>query len=276
MLIHCPECGHENSDTAVACVECGRPIHTAPPPIVERRVIVEQPDNTGVPTWAFVAMGVVAVGVIAILFFVLKGPTDQANANINVNTATVKRNTVTDPSRTTTVSASETQPASIPAQTTTVPGTATSVPNAPPPDKGSVVINARIAPATGGTPLVPRSTKFYLLDKDLETVLSEARVEPIEGNTLAASLGLAAVYPDRYGDFQRAAMRAIAAHARYSGTSSATGAANVSGVVPDSYYLFAITRVGKGFALWNSPVSVIAGENVMNLSPQSVTEVPES
>jgi len=113
------------------------------------------------------------------------------------------------------------------------------------------------------------------LEEDVETVLRAARVEPIEGNTLAGSLGLAAVFPDRYGDFQRAAMRAIAAKAKYSGTTNGSGGANLAGVDPKGYYLFGIAKIGRGFALWNSPVSVIAGDNMLNLSPQSVTEVSD-
>ena len=54
--------------------------------------------------------------------------------------------------------------------------------------------------------------RFYLLDKDVETILNEARVEPIEGNTLRSSLGLAAAYPNRSAEFRSSAMRALAAH----------------------------------------------------------------
>ncbi|HRI05201.1 MAG TPA: hypothetical protein PLL77_15800, partial [Pyrinomonadaceae bacterium] len=86
----------------------------------------------------------------------------------------------------------------------------------------------------------------------------------------------AAVYPDRYGEFQRAAMRAIGAHAKYSGTTSGVGIANLAGVAPDNYYLFAISRVGRGFAMWNQSVSVVAGENILNISPQSITEISAS
>ena len=276
-LILCPECGHENSNIAVACANCGRPIHTAPP-VVERRVVVTEPRESGVPPWAFVAMGVVAVFVIGLLFFMVRSNSDQGNTNINVNTAGRR---TTDPARTT-VPSSDTQQVTVPgqtttapAQTTTVPGTSTAVPNAPPPDKGTVVINAKVAPRTG-SPQPARVTRFYLLDQDVEMILSEARVEPIEGNTLAGSLGLAAVYPDRYGEFQRAAMRAIGAHAKYSGTTSGVGVANLAGVAPDNYYLFAISRVGRGFAMWNQSVSVVAGENILNISPQSITEIPAS
>ncbi len=46
-------------------------------------------------------------------------------------------------------------------------------------------------------------------------------------------------------------------------------------IEPDSYYLFGITKSGKGFAVWSSPVSIRNGENVLNLSPQALTEIQE-
>ena len=279
-LIHCPECGHETSLNAVACPNCGRPLHA--PPAVERKVFVAPPREGGFPPWAFVPIGIVAFVLLSV-FFLMFSKSDDGNTNVRVNTA--GRTTTSEPVRDTrvsTVPSSETQPVSVPGQqisvpgqTTTVPGTTTAPPNVPPSDKGTVVINAQVAPSKG-SPQAARGTKFYLLDKDLETILNEARLEPIEGNSLTGSLGLAVVYPDRYGDFQRAAMRAVASHVKYSGTTSGTGSANLSGVVPNQYYLFGISRVGRGFALWDSSVSVIAGENVMNLSPQSITEIPES
>jgi hypothetical protein len=115
-----------------------------------------------------------------------------------------------------------------------------------------------------------------LLDKDPEEILSEARVEPIEGNTLTSSLGLAAVFPDRFGDFQRRAMRALAAHAKYTGTTDGSGQASVSNIAPKEYYLFAIVRMGKGFAMWNSPVAIVGGENMLDLSPVTVTELDDT
>lgn len=277
-LIHCPECATEVSAAAVACPNCGRPIQ--PPAVVARKVIVTQPvdGDGGFPTWAFIPIGVAAIALLFVIYLVVRQGDDQGNLNINVNTAS-RRATTVPPTDSRTVSvppSSETAPVSAPpSQTTTVPSTTTSAPAAPPPDKGTVVINARVAPRSG-SPTAARSTKFYLLDKNLESILSEARVEPIEGNSLTASLGLAAVFPDRYGDFQRAAMRAIAGHVKYSGTTNGSGSTSLAGVAPNEYYLFGITRIGRGFALWDSSVSIIAGENVMNLSPQSVTEIPES
>jgi hypothetical protein len=170
----------------------------------------------------------------------------------------------------------------VPGQTTTVPGQTTTVPDttAPPVtlpvEKGTVVINARVA-RPRGTPQAVRGAKFFLLDEELEKILTEAQLEPVvEGNNLTASLGLAVVYPDQYGEFYRTAMRAINAHVKYSGTTDGKGAASLNGIEPDQYYLFGVTRVGQGFALWNAPVSIIAGQNVLNLSPQSVTEIPDS
>jgi hypothetical protein len=284
-LIYCPECGHEISANAIACPNCGRPIQAPAAVPVEKKVVVANPPReTGFPTWAFVPIALLAVLVLILVYVAFRQNDESANTNVNVNVAGRRPNQ--EPSRearTVTVPPSgETQPVTIPGQSTTVPGSTTTVPGtttaqpiAPPPDKGTVVINARIAP-THGSPQSARNTKFYLLDKDLETILSEARVEPIEGNTLTASLGLAAVYPDRYGDFQKAAMRAIAKHVKYSGTTGGSGSANLSGVTPNEYYLFAITKVGRGFALWNAPVSVIAGDNNLNLSPQSVTEIEDA
>ncbi|MFN0277773.1 MAG: zinc ribbon domain-containing protein [Pyrinomonadaceae bacterium] len=285
-LIYCPECGHEISNNAVACPNCGRPI-SEPVPVVEKKVVVMKQERreSEFPTWAFIPIGLLAVLLLVVVYFAFRTD-DATQTNINVTA----RRGATDPvrdSRTTSVPPSDSQSVTIPpsgeqsvtlppGQTTTVPGTTTSAPVAPPPDKGTAVINARVAPARGGAPQTVRNAKFHLLDEDLETILSEAQIEPIEGNTLTGSLGLAIVYPDRYGDFQRKAMRAIAAHSKYSGTTDGGGNANLSNIAPKEYYLFGITKVGRGFALWNAPVSIIAGQNNLNLSPQSVTEIPEA
>jgi hypothetical protein len=216
------------------------------------------------------------------MYFAFRGTDDQSNLNVNVNMAGRRPAETPRDTRTVTVPPADSQPVTVPGQSVTVPGqsvtvpgTATAPPSAPLSDKGTVVINARVAPSRGPAQPV-KSAKFFLLDDDLESILSEARIEPVEGNSLTASLGLAVVYPDRYGDFYRSAMRAINAHVKYSGTTNGQGSANLSGILPDQYYLFGVTRVGKGFALWNSPVSIVTGQNVLNLSPQSITEIPEN
>ena len=104
-------------------------------------------------------------------------------------------------------------------------------------------------------------------------ILSEAGLEPIEGNSLMNSLGLSVLYPDRYDAFNRDALRAIKGHIKYAGTTDGSGKAEMGGIEPDSYYLFGITKSGRGFAIWSSPVSIVAGQNALNLTPQQLTEM---
>jgi hypothetical protein len=289
-LVYCPECGHEISQNAVACPNCGLPIQ-AQEVVVEERPVMPTPVVTsvrresGIPPWAMVLMGVLGVLLLVVIFMLFRGSGTDSNVNLALN-ANRRQTDINRASTNTTVPSTDSQSVTVPGSqvsvpstsyptTTTVPGTTTDAPVAPPPDKGTVTITAKLMNRRGDT-LPAKSAKFYLLDKDLETILSEARVEPIEGNSLAGSIGLAAVYPDRYGDFQRAAMRAIGAHAKYSGTTDGSGAAKIGAIAPKEYYLFAIVRVGSGFALWNSPVSVIAGDNMLDLSPQSITEIADN
>jgi hypothetical protein len=290
-LLFCPECGHEVSASAVACPNCGHPMNVSPPVdemVASKRVVVAPPprQSSGLPPWAVVPIGVAAVLLLFFAYLMLRSSGDDGNTNVNVNlagrrSADVDRDprTATVPSTTTDIEAATipdggyVPPSTSMPSTTSVPGSS-AVPAAPEPVSGTVRIIARITPPRSSGTQPVRSTKFYLLDKDLETILAEADVEPIEGNTFAASLGLAAVYPDRYGEFQRAAMRAIARHVKYTGVTDSSGNASLSNVDPKQYYLFGITRVGRGFAMWDAPVSIVAGENVLNLSPQSVVEIP--
>lgn len=289
-LIYCPECGHEISANAIACPSCGRPMAPSPPPIVEKPVVVERnvvamprpARREGFPPWAFVPIALLGLILLIVLYAVLRNPSDES-ANVNVNVNAQRRASVdnTRDTRNVSVPTTESQPVSVPPPSVTVPSTTTTVPGTsteqpqPLPDKSGVAIKAQVMTTSGSTQPA-RGTKFYLLDKDVETILTEARVEPIEGNTLTGSLGLASVFPDRYSDFQRAAMRAIAAHSKYSGTTGSTGSIDLKNIVPGEYYLFGLARIGHGFALWDAPVSVIPGNNIMNLSPQNITEIPDT
>ena len=272
-LIYCPECGHEISNSAVACPNCGRPL--AAQPVAEERIVVTHPhrDRSGFPPWAFIPLGLLGVAIIAVLFLMFgPGRDESANTAINVNVASrrpVPSNTETAtstiPGEGVTVTSPPTE-----SQNVTVPGTQSSI-NVPP-DKGSVRIDAKVTTDTG-TPQPVKNEKFYLLDKDIETVLSEAGLQPIEGQTLSNSFGLSILYPNRYADFHRDALKAISGHIKYSGTTDTTGIAQLKDVKPDSYYLFGVTKKGNSFAVWSSPVSIIAGENALNLSPQPLTQV---
>lgn len=278
-LIYCPECGQEVSNSAVACPSCGRPLHSVP--VVKEVVPVRE--EREIPKWVIIPVAIV-LGLVLVLAFVLlyRSGEDDANVNLKVNAsrpATSREVGRTDtvvesaPSSVTTVPGSSTSvnpPATsvYPPSTTTVPGSGTQV---APPTKGSVTVDAKIANRNGTAPV--RNARFYLLDKDVEAILSEANVEPIEGQTMMSSLGLAAAFPGRYGDFQKRAMAAIRAHVKHSATSNGSGKAEFSDVDPDLYYLFAVTNTPQGFAIWSSSVTIAPGANVLNLSPQPVTDV---
>jgi hypothetical protein len=271
-LLFCPECGHEISQNAVACPNCGRPLQTTPP-VVEKKVVIPPPveRRDQFPPWVWIPIGAAGLLLILVLYLLMRNPNQDANVNVAVNARRTNSATTTR----TSVPSTDTQTVTVPGSETTVPSTTTGAPVAPP-TTGTVIINARVMSPRASAPSPARSTKFYLLDKDIDSVLGDAGVDPIEGNDLAASLGLAAVYPDRYGAFQRAAMRAIAAKAKYTVTTDASGKADLANIAPDQYYLFAVQRIGNGFVLWNAPVSVISGQNVLNLSPQNVTEVTDA
>jgi hypothetical protein len=129
----------------------------------------------------------------------------------------------------------------VPAQN--VPGSAGSVPSS-----GTVRIDAKVATRNGSTQGA-RNTRFYLLDKSLDEILSDADLEPIEGQSLANSLALATADQGRYGEFYQAAMRALKEHVKYSGSTDGSGKAQLGSVKPDMYYLFGVVRTGEGFAM---------------------------
>lgn len=263
-LIYCPECGHEISTAAVACPNCGRPLSAntvvEPTPVVAH---VERRD--GVPKWIFIPLGVIGAVLLIVFFVFMSRNTGEDNSNLSVNVSARRSNLETNRVPSTTVNSTANVPT-----TTNVPGSQTDVNLAP--AKGSVVIDAKLTSRTG-SPVPVKNEKFYLLDKDLETILSEAGLEPIQGQTLLNSLGLSVIYPDRFDDFNRDALRAIKAHIKYAGTTDGSGKAELGGIEPNNYYLFAVTKSGNGFAIWSSPVSINAGQNALNLAPQRVTEM---
>lgn len=283
-IMNCTECGHDVSSSAVACPNCGKPLNN-PAPMRDRPVIVDNgPKEDGIPPWAFVTGGIAAVLIVFFIIVMINRDDDNSdNTNLRVRVGSEQdRDRIPDTTTTTVTSDRSTTPidpgvssapASVPSSETTVPGSQTDV--SAPPTKGAVKIDAKIV-TDNGEPQAVRNEKFYLLEKDVSQILSEARIEPIAGNNLANSFGLAIMYPDRYGDFRRKALEAINNNIEYSGTTDSQGKAEMTGVEPGRYYLFGITKTDKGFAMWSSQVSVNAGDNVLNLAPQRINAIKAS
>jgi hypothetical protein len=270
-LIYCPECGHEISDSAVACPNCGRPINT--PHIVERKVVTAAPppEESGFPKWALIPLVLLAGLVLGLIFYMMTRDDDGANSNLRVNVNTQRPDIERVETGRNQTSSGVTSLPTPEGQAMTIPGEQTGVTTATP-TAGEVVIEARVV-TRSGQPQPVRNERFYLLDEPLMSILGDADIDPIDGQTLSDSFGLSVLYPDRYSDFNRAAMTAIRSHIKYSGTTDAAGKAAVGGVEPGSYYLFGVTKAGRGFAVWSSPVTVVPGENRLNLTPQQLTEI---
>ncbi len=278
-LIYCPECGHEISTAAVACPSCGRPV-TAPPSQIPRVVVEREPKTDSIPPWVIAPVVLLGVLVLFGLIYLVTSSNNDSNSNLSVNVNARRPDTARSTERTNTASSdvSTIPPATMPVTNTpgagypvpaqNVPGTSGSVPTS-----GTVLIDAKVSTRNGSTQGA-RNTRFYLLDKDLETILSDADIEPIEGQSMANSLALATADQARYGDFYRQAMSALKEHIKYTGSTDGAGKAQLGSVKPDMYYLFGVARTGEGFAMWNSSVSVIAGDNAVNLTPQQLTQMP--
>ncbi len=284
-LIHCPECGNEISNEAVACPNCGRP-RNSPPPVIQRNdVVTVAPREESFPKWIIAPMVILGAIVVFFLIVLLRNSDENANTQSNNVNVAIQRKT---PDTRDTPGRTQNPPNQIevpPNSTTVDPPSATPVPqnippsspiNVPtvPPDKGLVVIEAKVS-TKNGTLQVVKNEKFYLLDKELESILADASLEPIDGQSLANSFGLAVLYPDRYSDFRRDSLNAVNKHIKYNTTTDGSGKASMKDVKPDNYYLFAITKTRTGFAIWSSPVNILGGENKLNLSPPQLNEISQ-
>lgn len=277
-LIYCPECGHEISTAAVACPSCGRPV-TAPASQIPRVIIDRQPKTDSIPPWVVAPVVILGVIVLFGLIYLVTSGNDDSNSNLSVN-VNAQRTEAARATNTASSDVSSIPPSTIPVTNTPGAGYPVSSQNVPGssgtvPQSGTVLIDAKVANRNGSTQGA-RNTRFYLLDKDLEAILSDADLEPIEGQSLAGSLALATADQGRYGVFYRDAMSALKEHIKYMGSTDVAGKAQLGSVKPDQYFLFGVARTSEGFAMWNSSVSVIAGENAVNLTPQQLTQMPSA
>lgn len=285
-LIICPDCGHEVSTAAVACQNCGRPVTD---PILQRNVVVaDVPPPVVVreefPKWIFIPIAALGLILLFTLFYFMSREDETANTNVNISTTnrrpTETRETTSvrnEPNQINVPSTTSPSSVSVPQTETRVPQTVTNVPSETTTvkvDKGVVNFQAKIMTKTGGTQPV-KNERFYLLKKDLEEVLEDADIEDETGQGLRNAFGLSVLYPERYREINQKAMAEIKKNIVYSTSTSAGGEGMIKDIKPDNYYLFAITKTRDGFAIWSSPVNIIAGENLINLSPAQMTQIEQ-
>ncbi len=285
-LIICPECAHEVSSSAAACTNCGHPFVK---PVVQRNVVFSEvaPRKDDFPKWIFIPLGILGVLLLFILLAYMRND-DEDGRNINVRVGSQQpANSLDTRVRT------DTEPNQIvvpPSQTGQVIVPPSSLPDAPPsqttvtsvapptetvvPDKGTVNLEAKVATRSGSTQPV-RAERFYLLDKDLDSILSDANIDDETGQGLSNAFGLSVVFPDRYGDINKKALAAISKHTVYKTQTDASGKGQMKGVKPDNYYLFGITKTRTGFAIWSSPVTIQAGDNSLVLPAAQMTEISQ-
>ncbi|MEP6924472.1 MAG: zinc-ribbon domain-containing protein [Pyrinomonadaceae bacterium] len=295
-IILCPECRSEVSAQAVTCPKCGYPlaiepdtviITPTPPPVVEplpvvvREVITEEKSNF--PAWALVPIALALVVVIFGLIWMMNRNQTDANDNANVritaaaNSRTTRTaeqipSTVNPPAGSTVVVPSTTNPSTgdypssvPPTVPTNLPpaGSETVVTNPAPPDKGNLMLTATVL-TSKGTKLPVKAEKFYLLSKDLETILSSANIEATEGS-YASTLGAVIADPNRKDELEKC-LAAINPYIVAKTLSDSTGNASFKNVKPDSYYLFGVHKTGNSASVWNTSVAVNPGENTIALN----------
>jgi hypothetical protein len=134
---------------------------------------------------------------------------------------------------------------------------------APPRQSTTLLIEAGIIYKMGGNQPVAR-TEFMLLDQSLEAVLREGGVS--EGRTgVLSTYAFAVKYPEQFPGVAAAAQRAIKAHLVSSVSTDFAGKAQFTDLKPGSYYLAGLSSTRKGFAIWNVPIEVKAGQNSLFL-----------
>ncbi|MDQ3800762.1 MAG: hypothetical protein M3384_15045 [Acidobacteriota bacterium] len=284
-LITCPDCGNQVSTEAVACPQCGRPMAPAVvAPIPQREVIIQPPRRRGFPPWVIAPIIILGAVLVFVLFAVMRSNDDEGNRNLNVNlsqreaanarTARLSNDSRTgsdvtvpstsvpsQPSSEITVPPSQSTSVTTPeTRTTTVDSTTVAT------GKSSLTIDAKIRGTTGREQPVQRET-FYLLKKDLRSILEEADIDDEEGQGLVNAFGMSIVYPGRYPEIRRKALAAISKYTVAKTLTDGQGKAKFPDVKPDSYYLFGITKTPEGFSVWDTPVTLSDGTVNLNLEP---------
>ena len=287
--MNCPECGKQVSNTAVACPSCGHPLA---PQVLESQTVIREVappviEKESFPKWILAPILILGAVLIFLFIVMFRNGEDENQRNINVaikpgrdSSRTVESGSIdSDTTRVTTVPPSSADttvvvPQNVPPSTQTNVTISENPDSTAAPTTSTVTLEAKITNKTGDI-LPVKAEKFYLLDKDLESILREADFEDKTGQGVVNAFGLAVLYPQRFPNVRETALGEINKHVVYDTLTDSSGKAQLKNVKPDSYYLFGITKTKTGFAVWSSPVTINPGANALNLTPARLTETQE-
>lgn len=127
---------------------------------------------------------------------------------------------------------------------------------------GVLVIQAGIVYKVGGSQAVAR-VPFYLLNKDLNAILSEAGLQPDRGMSLLDTFAFATRFQgqSKYTQFYQTAMRALQPHIVAQTVTGFDGVGQFPAVPAGVYYVMGYTQTRRGFALWNVSVGIPTGQS---------------
>jgi hypothetical protein len=244
--ISCPVCQNLCSTQAVSCPKCGHPF--------ARKEIISNTQKiktTNPQTWKILtlAIGVIAGGLITFALYRAFFIKPQTSNNSLTEIATTNNENKT-------INLKNDFQNSIPVST--------------PEPIASLSLEAALVYSYGGVQPVARE-KFYLLDDDLNKILSKAGVKAREGLSPSHSLGFAVAYPEVEAETLRKSLAAIRPHILYTLTTDFQGKGKFEGVKVNSYYLFGVTKTRRAFALWNMKLNVKEGQNEIVLDGNNVT-----
>lgn len=274
-LMICSECGNECSTSAAACPQCGHPFAR---PVAEPKVIIREVPDKSFPKWIFVPLSILGAVIIFFLIIMLNRDDDSANRSVNVRVAATpigQSNNRTESREPANPSLIDNRQVIVSTSTPLTEQTIQATPMTiatPLADKGTLSMEAKVLNRTGSQQAVTKET-FYLLDKDLQSILSEAGIDDPEGQGEVNAFGLSVINPNKYRETNKKALAAINRHIVYRTLTDGSGKAEIKDIKPSSYYLFGITKTRTGFAVWDSPVVVQAGQNNVVLEPKTPTEI---
>lgn len=158
--------------------------------------------------------------------------------------------------------------------------------------KGTLSVEAGLVFNSGDVKPVAR-VNFYLLNDNLEAILSKAGIEPHQTIDPKASRGALlgginapqkavsfvesyAIWsssPDLYDDKLQQSQEALKSHIIATMTTDFSGKGDFSQVKAGNYYLMGVGGTGKQAVLWNMPIEIKAGKQSVILDNKNASEI---